>query len=64
MTRELEPLFHRDNIDAEVSVYTKLIADLLKLKLKANKTIIVIAIDEVKQKSLRSAEIVIVKIMD
>ncbi len=38
--------------------------DLLKLKLKADKTMIVVAIDKVKQKSLSSVEIVTVKIID
>ncbi len=33
---------------AEVSVCTKLMADLLKLKLKLDKTIIIVAIDGVK----------------
>src|SRR6266498_1447152 len=49
---------------AKVSVYTKPIADLLKLKSKSDKTMIVIAIDEIKQKSLESAGLVIVKVMD
>jgi len=39
-------------------------ADLLKLKLKADKTMTVVAIDGVKQKSLRSVGIVTVKVMD
>jgi len=38
--------------------------DLLKFKPKADTTITVIAIDGIKQKSLRSAEIVIVKVID
>ncbi len=50
--------------EAEVSVCTKLIADLLNLKLKPDKTMTVVAIDGIKQKSLRSAGLVIVKIMD
>jgi len=49
---------------AEVSVYTKPMADLLKLKLKSDKTMTVVAIDEIKQKSLESAGLVIVKIMN
>ncbi len=49
---------------AEVSVCTKPMADLLKLKLKPDKTIMVIAIDEVKQKSLGSAGLVTVKVID
>jgi len=39
-------------------------ADLLKLKLKPDKTMTVIAIDRVKQKSLRSAGLVTVKVID
>ncbi len=39
-------------------------ADLLKLKPKLNKTIIVVAIDGIKQKSLESAGLVTVKIMN
>ncbi len=38
--------------------------DLLKLKLKPDKTMTIIAIDGVKQKSLGSARIVTVKVMD
>ncbi len=49
---------------AEVSVYTKLIADLLKLKPKLDKTMTVIAIDRIKQKSLGSAGLVTVKVMN
>ena len=49
---------------AEVSVYTKPMADLLKLKLKPDKTITVVAIDGIKQKSLGSAGLVTVKVMD
>ncbi len=49
---------------AEVSVCTKLMADLLKLKLKPDKTMTVVAIDGVKQKSLESASLVTVKVMD
>ncbi len=49
---------------AEVSVYTKSMADLLKLKLKPDKTMTVMAIDGIKQKSLGSADLVTVKIMD
>ena len=48
----------------EVSVYTKLIADLLKLKPKLNKTMTVMTIDGIKQKSLESAGLVTVKVMD
>ncbi len=39
-------------------------ADLLKLKPKLNKTIIVIAIDRIKQKSFENASLVTVKVMD
>ncbi len=39
-------------------------ADLLKLKPKSDKIMIVVAINGVKQKSLRSAGVVMVKIMD
>src|SRR6266540_5535019 len=49
---------------AEVSVCTKLIADLLKLKLKPDKTMTVVAIDGIKQKSLGSAGLVMVKVID
>ena len=49
---------------AEVSVYTKLMADLLKLKPKLDKTMTVVAIDSIKQKSLGSAGLVTVKVMD
>ncbi len=49
---------------AEVSVCTKSMVNLLKLKLKPDKTMTVIAIDRVKWKSLGSAEIVTVKVMD
>ena len=49
---------------AKVSVYTKPIADLLKLKSKSDKTMIVIAIDEIKQKSLESVSLVMVKVID
>src|SRR6266545_484988 len=49
---------------AEVSVCIKLMADLLKLKLKSDKTMTVVAIDSIKQKSLRSAGLVIVKVID
>src|SRR6266542_2310178 len=49
---------------AEVSVCTKLMAGLLKLKLKLDKTMTVIAIDGIKQKSLRSVDLVTVKVMD
>src|SRR6266498_939910 len=50
--------------EAEVSVYTKPMADLLKLKLKLDKTMIVVAIDRIKQKSLGNARAVTVKVMD
>ena len=50
--------------EAKVSVCTKLMADLLKLKPKADKTMTVIVIDRIKQKSLGSAGIVIVKVID
>ncbi len=49
---------------AEVLVYTKPMADLLKLKLKLDKTMTVVAIDGIKQKSLGSAGLVTVKVMD
>ncbi len=49
---------------AEVSVYTKPIADLLKLKLKLDKIMTVVAIDGIKQKSLGSAGLVTVKVID
>ncbi len=48
----------------EVSICIKPMADLLKLKLKLDKTMTVIAIDEIKQKSLGSAGLVTVKVMD
>ncbi len=48
----------------EVLVCTKPMANLLKLKLKADKTMTVVAIDGVKQKSLRSARMVTVKVID
>jgi len=38
--------------------------NLLKLKLKVDKIITVIAIDEVKQKSLESVRVVTVKVID
>ncbi len=49
---------------AEISVCTKSMADLLKLKLKPDKTMTVVAIDGIKQKSLGSAGLVTVKVMD
>ncbi len=49
---------------AEVSVYTKPMANLLKLKPKLDKIMTVIAIDEIKQKSLRSIKVVTVKVID
>ncbi len=39
-------------------------ADLLKLKPKLDKTMTVIVIDEIKQKSFRSTGIVIIKVID
>ncbi len=39
-------------------------ADLLKLKLKSDKTMTVVAIDSIKQKSFGSASLVTVKVMD
>ena len=39
-------------------------ADLLKLKLKPDKTMTVVAIDGIKQKSLGSAGLITVKVMD
>src|SRR6266542_2633027 len=52
------------DIGAEVSVCTKLMADLLKLKPKLDKTMTVVAIDGIKQKSLGSAGLVTVKVID
>ncbi len=52
------------NIGVEVFVYIKLIVNLLKLKLKLDKIMIVVAIDKVKQKSFRSARMVTIKVMD
>ncbi len=49
---------------AKVSVCTKPMADLLKLKPKLDKTMTVVAIDSIKQKSLESAGLVTVKVMD
>ncbi len=49
---------------AEVSVCTKPMADLLKLKPKPDKTMTVITIDGIKQKSLGSAGLVTVKVID
>ncbi len=49
---------------AEVSICTKLMVDLLKLKPKLDKTMIVVAIDGIKQKSLGSAGLVTVKVID
>src|SRR6266511_1721594 len=49
---------------AEVSVCTKPMADLLKLKLKPDKIMTFVAIDSIKQKSLGSAGLVMVKVMD
>jgi len=50
--------------EAEVSVCTKPMADLLKLKSKPDKTMSVVAIDRIKQKSLESIRLVTVKVMD
>ncbi len=52
------------NIRAEVSVCSKPMVNLLKLKPKPDKTMTVIAIDRVKQKSLESIRLVTVKVMD
>jgi len=49
---------------AEVSVCIKPMVDLLKLKLKSDKIITVVAIDGVKQKSLESAGLVTIKVID
>src|SRR6266498_1809143 len=49
---------------AEVSMCTKPMADLLKLKLKPDKTMTIVAIDNIKQKSLGSVGLVTVKVMD
>ncbi len=50
--------------EAEVSVCTKLMADLLKLKPKPDKIMTVVAIDGIKQKFLGSTGIVTIKVMD
>src|SRR6266542_4449493 len=52
------------NTGAEVSVCTKLMADLLKLKPKSDKIMTVVTIDDIKQKSLESVGLVTVKVMD
>jgi len=52
------------DIGAEVSVCTKPMADLLKLKPKPDKIMTFVAIDGIKQKSLGSAGLVTVKVMD
>jgi len=52
------------NTEAEILVCTKPMADLLKLKLKLDKTMTVVTIDGIKQKSFGSAGLVIVKVMD
>src|SRR6266498_4840395 len=49
---------------AEVSICTKPMIDLLKLKLKSDKTMTVVAIDGIKQKSLGSVGLITVKVMD
>ncbi len=49
---------------AKVLVCTKPMAELLKLKPKSDKTITVIVIDGIKQKSLGSVGLVTVKVMD
>src|SRR6266540_171432 len=49
---------------AEISVYTKHMEDILKLKIKPDKTMTVITIDDIKQKSLGSAGLVMVKVID
>ena len=49
---------------AEVSICTKSMADLLKLKPKSDKTMTVVTIDGIKQKSLGSAGLIIVKVID
>src|SRR6266511_831414 len=49
---------------AEVLVCTKPMANLLKLKPKPDKTMTVVTIDGIKQKSLRSAGLVTVKVID
>ena len=51
-------------IRIEVSVYTKSMADLLKLKSKPDKIMTVVAINGVKQKSLKSIGIVMIKVID
>src|SRR6266498_2002040 len=52
------------DIGVEVLVCIKPMADLLKLKLKPDKTMTVVAIDSIKQKSLESAGLVTVKVID
>ena len=52
------------DMGAEVFIYTKPIVNLLKLKPKPDKIMTVVTIDRVKQKSLESAGLVIVKVMD
>jgi len=49
---------------AEVLVCTKSMANLLRLKPKPDKTMTVVAIDGIKQKSLESVGLVIVKVID
>ncbi len=50
--------------EVEVSVCTKPMADLLKLKPKPDKTMTVVTIDRIKQKSLGNIGLVIIKVMD
>ncbi len=52
------------DIEAKVSVYIKFMVNLLKLKPKADETITIVAIDRIKQKSLRSTRLVTVKVID
>ncbi len=49
---------------AKVSVCTKPMADLLKLKLKPDKIMIVVTINGIKQKSLESAGLITIKVID
>ena len=49
---------------AKVSVCTKPMTDLLKLKPKSDKIMTVVTIDGIKQKSFGSVRVVTVKVMD
>ncbi len=52
------------DIRAEVSVCTKSMVNLLKLKLKSDKTMTIVTINRVKQKSFGSVRMVIIKVMN